>query len=498
MQRLPAVDVAIVIVYLAGMLVLGFFLGRKHRTDRDYFLGGRKLKWWMVGVSMVVSDIGALELVGVAGSAYVVGLSVANFDWIGCIPAMILAAFLFIPFYWKSGVFTIPEYLGRRYNDGVRVLVALLWGLFMVANLGIFLWTAANVLHLLVGWNITLSIVVTACVIGFYTFSGGLSAVVFTDTIQYFILITGSAVILVLAFIEVGGIDGLVAAVAEKGGESRSDFFHLILPADTIHPFSWSAVLFGLAFVLSPAYWIGNQAIVQRNLGCASERDAKKSVLFGAFLKLTIPFLIVIPGIVGFALFPDLGKGDDIFPTLLQNLLPPGLAGLVFAGFLAALMSSVDSYLNSASTLWTMDIYRKYFKKDASPEHLFRVGKMLTLLFIIMAIFLAPLTARFEGIFTAMQTLLSIFQGPTFAILLLGMIWKRANGPGAVAGLITGVLTSSVLFWIQDGLFQAADPFLYIAWWSFVVGIAATVVVSLLTPAKPAADLKNLTCTRGG
>jgi len=498
MQLLKPIDIAIVLLYLAGLMIAGFLLGRKQRTEKDYFLGGRKLKWWMVGISMVVSDIGALELVGVAGLGYVVGMSVANFDWIGCIPAMILAAFVFIPFYWRSGVFTVPEYLGRRYNDGVRALVAILWGLFMVANLGIFLWTSAKTLEMLIGWPFYASILVTAFVIGFYTFAGGLSAVVFTDTIQYFILVAGSILIIIIGFGKVGGIDGLVSTVAEIGGPERKNFFDLILPADTTQPFSWSAVLFGLAFVLSPAYWIGNQAIVQRNLATASERDAKKSVLFGAFLKLTIPFLIVIPGLIGFAIFPNLKHGDDVYPTMLRELLPTGVAGLVFAGFLAALMSSVDSYLNSASTLWTMDIYRRYIKKDATSVHLYKVGRLLTIVFIILAVFLAPLTGKFKGVFSAMQTLLSIFQGPTFAILLLGMIWKRANSPGAVAGLIVGVITSSTLFWIKDGIFQAADPFLYIAWWSFVTGIAATIVVSLATPPKPAETIKDLVYSAGG
>ncbi len=492
MQLLKPVDIAIILLYLVGLMVVGWVIGRKQRTDKDYFLGGRKLKWWMVGISMVVSDIGALELVGIAGLSYTVGMSVANFDWIGCIPAMILAAFVFIPFYWRSGVFTVPEYLGRRYNDGVRALVAVLWGLFMVANLGIFLYTSGKILELLIGWPFYTSMLVTAFVIGFYTFSGGLSAVVFTDTIQYFILVLGSVLIIILGFGKVGGIGGLVSTVAEIGGPERQNFFALVLAADTPHPFSWSAVLFGLAFVLSPAYWIGNQAIVQRNLATASERDAKKSVLFGAFLKLSIPFLIVVPGLIGFAIFPSLQKGDDVYPTMLQHLLPTGVAGLVFAGFLAALMSSVDSYLNSASTLWTMDVYRKYIYRSADPRHLYRVGRFLTVVFIVIAVVLAPLTAKFQGIFSAMQTLLSIFQGPTFAILLLGMLWKRANSAGAIAGLIAGVTTSSTLFWIKDGIFQAADPFLYIAWWSFVVGIAATVVVSLVTTPKAAETLKDL------
>ncbi len=502
MERLANIDITIILLYMAGLLVAGYFIGRHQKTDKDYFLGGRKLKWWMVGISMVVSDIGALELVGVAGGAYVMGLTIANFDWIGCVPAMILAAFVFIPFYWRSGVYTIPEYLGRRYNDGVRTLVAILWGLFMVANLGIFLYTVGETTNMLFGWEekyvklvgvkIYTSILVTAFVIGFYTFTGGLRAVVFTDTIQYFVLVIGSIIIIILGFIKVGGIEGLVSTVNEIGGPDRKTFFHLILPADSVHPLSWSAVLFGLAFVLSPAYWVGNQAIVQRNLATGSEREAKKSVIFAAALKLTIPVLIVVPGMVGFALFPELSKGDDVYPTMLRELLPPGLAGLVFAGFLAALMSSVDSYLNSASTLWTMDIYKRFIKKDASHEHLFKVGKALTAFFIIFAIFLAPVTAKFPGVFSAMQTLLAIFQGPTFAILLLGMIWKRANGPGAIAGLILGVATSSSLFWLGDSLFQTKEPFLYIAWWSFVTGIAATVVVSLMTPPKSEAELKNL------
>ncbi len=495
MQRLSPIDIFIVLSYLVGLIIAGYLLGKKQKTDTDYFLGGRNLKWWMVGISMVVSDIGALEIVGIAGIAYTAGFSMANYDWIGCIPAMIVAAFVFIPFYWRSRVFTIPEYLGRRYNQTVRTLVAIFWGLFMIANLGIFLWTAAKTLNILVGWPIFASILVTAFIIGFYTFAGGLRAVVFTDTIQYFILVLGSVIIIILAFIKVGGIDGMVETVNTIGGSSRKDFFHLVLPADAPHPLSWSAVLFGLAFVLSPAYWIGNQAIVQRNLATASEREAKKSVLFGCFLKLSIPFLVVIPGMVGFALFPGLEKGDDIYPTMLRELLPPGLAGLVFAGFLAALMSSADSYLNSASTLWTMDIYKKYICPNASHQHLFKVGKFLTLIFIIIAVFLAPLTSRFSGVFSGFIMLLSIIQGPLFAILLLGMVWKRANGQGASAGLIFGVITSLTLYWVQDGIFRIDDPALYVAWWSFLTALITTIIVSCFTPPKTDESLKGLVYT---
>ncbi len=197
-------------------------------------------------MSMVVSDIGALELVGVAGSAYLAGLAVANFEWIGCIPAMIVAAFLFIPFYWKARIYTIPEYLGRRYNDVVRAIVAILWGLFMAVNLGIFLWTAAKTLELLIGWPIYVSIFLTALVIGGYTLIGGLKAVVYTGSLQFFVLVLGSLVILVLGFREVGGLEGLKASVQAVGGTGRETFFQLVLPADTPHaspgrPFCWDS-----------------------------------------------------------------------------------------------------------------------------------------------------------------------------------------------------------------------------------------------------------------
>ena len=176
MQRLSDIDITIVLAYLIGVLILGYFLGKNQKTDQDYFLGGRKLKWWMVGPSLVVSDIGALELMGVSGAAYVYGFSLANLDWLACLFPMVLAAFLFIPLFWKTGIYTIPEYIGRRYHHGVRTLVALIWGCFMVANLGIFLWVSAKALNILVGWPIQTSTLVTAAVVGTYTFFGGLKA----------------------------------------------------------------------------------------------------------------------------------------------------------------------------------------------------------------------------------------------------------------------------------------------------------------------------------
>ena len=494
MGKLSSIDLIIVIVYLTGITAFGYHLGKFIKSDQDYFLAGRKLPWWAIGMSMVVSDIGALELVGLSGAAYMYGIAVANFDWIGCIPAMVVGAFIFIPHYWRSKVFTIPEFLGRRYNQFVRILVALIWGVFMAFMLGIFLFTAAKTMNILMGWPVYFSIIIVALVVGVYTMFGGLTAVVFIDSIQCIVLFIGSTIILTIAFFKVGGWGNLINTVTSMGVHYQHHF-ELTVPADTPTPYGWASILFGLAFVMSPAYWLGNQAIIQRTLGARSEYEAKKSVLWGAFLKLFIPFLLVGPGLAGLALHPGLENGDDIYPTLIHDLLPVGLTGLVFAAFLAALMSSVDSYLNSAATLWTKDIYQKLFKPNQTERHYMIVGKILTGSFIIMGVILAPLTERFPSIFGYMQTMLSIFQGPLLAIIVLGLLWPRANGTGAVTGLICGVITSSTLFWVKDLVFKCPEPFLYIAWWAFLVGLIATVTASLLTRPIPREKIEGLLFT---
>lgn len=491
MGQLATIDVAIIAIYLVGITILGSWIGRFIKNDEDFFLGGRNLPWWAIGMSMVVSDIGALELVGVAGMAYTYGIGVANFDWIGCIPAMVVASFIFIPYYWRSKVYTVPEFLGRRYNQIVRSIVALFWGVFFLFMLGIFFYTAALAMQILCGWPLMFSIILIAVAVAIYTFFGGLSAVVFLDSIQCVILFIGSGLILTIAMVKVGGWGNLMDTVTSMGPEFKNHF-RLIAPVDSPTPFAWSSVLFGLAFVLSPAYWLGNQAIVQRNLAARSEYEAKKSVLWGAFLKLFIPVILVGPGIAGVAIHSGLEKGDEIFPTLIHSLLPPGLVGVVFAAFLAALISSVDSYLTSAATLWTKDIYQKFIVKDGTPRHYMIVGKVLIIVFVIIGVFLAGFAEKFSGVFVFMQTMLSIFQGPLLSIIVLGLLWRRATGKGAIAGLILGVLTSSTLFLIKDGLFTAPEPFLYIAWWAFLVGFITTVVVSLLTKPEPPEKLEGL------
>ena len=481
---LHGIDYFVVISYIIGMLILGIYFRKFVNSSDDYFLGGRTLPFWAIGMSIVVSDIGALDFVGVSGQAYRFGLSPANFDWIGSVPAMLLAAFIFVPYFWKAKLFTIPEYLGRRYNSYVQTIASLTWIIFFTLNLGIIFWASGILLETLLGWPIWLSILVTAGVTGLYTYFGGITAVVMTDVVQMVIMFVGGFTMVFLSLYYIGGWEGLVTKIHAMGPEYQNHF-NLIQPTDTNTPFPWTGILFGLTFVMANAYMIGNQTIVQRCLTAKNEWHAKASMVFAGFLKMFIPVLVLLPGLVAIVMLPDLKDGDQALPMMIKEILPPGLIGLMFAAFFAGLMSSIDSMLNSTATLFTKDIYQKYFRKDATDKHYLFIGKIVTLTILIFGMATAPVSSYFEGIYVAVQTFLSYFQGPIFAILLLGILWKGATQWGGLAGFLGGILSSFLMYQFEDSLFTIQDAFLYVSWWSFVTGFIITVVVSLVTKPHP-------------
>ena len=257
-------------------------------------------------------------------------------------------------------------------------------------------------------------------------------------------MLGGSLFVLLFGIYKLGGVTEFADVIGAMG-ERTKDHFSLVLPVDTKTPHPWSGILFGLGFVLANAYWLGNQAIVQRSLGARSMADAKASYIFGALLKILIPFAMVIPGIIALAHNPAIADADKAMATLIKDIMPTGLLGIFFAAFLAGLMSSVDTYLNSASTVWTTDLYKKFIRPVADDIHYLFVGRLFTVVFILVAIYVARFATRFESIYDLAQTLLSFFQGPSLAIIVLGVLWKRATGPGALAGLIGGVAFSALL-----------------------------------------------------
>jgi len=491
-MTLLGIDYAIVIAYLVGMLVVGAYLSRRIDTSQEYFLGGRSLPFWAIGVSIVASDIGATDMVGVGGNAFRYGISVANFDWIGSFPAMIIASFVFIAYFWRAGVYTVPEFLGRRYNDGVRGVQVVIWLLYMALNLGVIFYAAGIYLQEIMGWPYWVGVGVTATVIGAYSVTGGITAIILTDVIQVTIMFVGCFAIVVLGVWEAGGVSALQEKILALGPE-YAEHFDLILPAETKKPAPWTGILFGLGMVMAPAYFIGNQTIVQRTLAAKNEWHAKASMLVGALLKAFVPVLVATPGLIALALYKDEVKDpDQSFAVLIRRLLPPGMAGLLFAAFLAAIMTNLDSILNSAATLFTKDVYQRYLRPNADDAEILRTGRIVSLVTLIAGVLASPLSQQFEGVYVFSQTLLSVFQGPTFGILLLGIFWARCTSAAGLAGLLVGLASAAAMHMNADRLFTIEEPFLYVSLWSFIVTVATCAAVSLFTRPHPPERLRGL------
>jgi SSS family solute:Na+ symporter len=369
------------------------------------------------------------------------------------------------------------------------------------------LFASGKMLTVLFGLDPKLCILLTAALVGVYTYAGGLGAVVYTDVIQCIVMVGGCLLVVVIGLVDLGGVGALIESIrsveatrAAAAGASPGDLIEhtrLILPVDTRTPFPWTGILFGLGMILGPAYWIGNQAIVQRSLGARSEFDAKASYIWGALVKNLLPFIIAVPGLIALAKYPDLEEGDHAIPMLVSHLLPVGARGLFLAAFMAALMSSVDSYLNSAATLLTNDLYKRFLSPSATDAHLLRVGRVVTLVLIVWAIVFAMMLFRLEGrgIYAIFQTLMAFFQGPALAVLLTGILWSRASATGALVGFLGGVACSVTLFALNqepvysrlgwNPLFRVAEPFLYFSVWAFLTALVLIVSVSLATKPEP-------------
>lgn len=508
---LGPVDYLVVLAYLCGTMAIGFWVGSYVRSGSDFFLAGRSLPWWAVGVSLVATDIGGTDLVGIGGDSYRYGLVMGNFEWIGCVPAMLVAAFVFVPHLWRCQVTTIPEYLERRFSTSVRSVVAACWLLLMACNLGVMLLAAAKFMHTLANWDMSISIPVTALLVGAYTWSGGLRAVVYTDVLQGIVMVGGCVLILIIGIADLGGVEPFVdkvhdavharrqqqrqseeQTVSVEGKpaakpDRKSRHFSLVQPVDSPSPGPWPAILFGLALVVSPGYWIGNQCIIQRSLGTKSEYEAKAAYVAGALLKNLIPFIVAIPGLIAIVKFPDLGsdRADHALPMLVGHILPTGLRGVFVAAFLAALMSSVDSYLNAATTIYVNDFYRRYYRPNADEGLMLEVGRWTTIGFVLWAVYFAfQLMVFQEGLYSIFQTLMSFVVGPTLAVIVLGMLSSRNTSEGALIGFIGGVLTAVSLFLMNQKfmadwlgvppLFRIGQAYLYYSIWAFIASVLLT------------------------
>lgn len=448
---------------------MGVYLSRRVSDAKDYFLAGRSLAWWVIGLSIIGTNVSAEGYIGASGSSYRLGIAQANFEWIGAIPAMVIASLIFIPVYWKAGVYSIPEYLGKRYNQAVRVLSALITTVVMVFTIAIALWAIAITLETFLGWPTWIGIMVTGTVVGLYSVSGGLAAVAFTDSLQVIIMFVGGLFIVYLGINEAGG----TAAFAEALTRENPTHLQAYLPADHVE-FPWPAVILGLGFVLSPAYWCGSQVILQRTLGARTQWDASASMIFAAIAKTCVPLLIVFPGLLALVMMAEIEAPDMALPWVIKNVLPPGLSGLMFVAVIAALQSTLDSALNSTSLLITRDI-RGVLAKNPNPDNDLKIGRYLTLVILLCGMLAAPVIDTQRGIFVLIQTILSLFQGPTLALLILGVLTRHVSATAGVIVLLSGVLLSAILSWQGVNL-------LWVAFTSFIYSMVALWGLSYLFP----------------
>jgi SSS family solute:Na+ symporter len=425
--------------FLAAVIGISLYASRKEDTSEDYFLAGRSLTWWLIGFSLIASNISTEHFIGMAGSGFgVAGLAIASYEWIAAI-SMVVVAFWLLPLFLRLGIFTMPEFLEHRYGNPARTIMAVY---LMAAYVGVaiagVLYSGALGLQTIFGLDMTLGIWLIGILAGAYTVYGGLKAVVWSDLLQGGALLVGGLGVTAIGLSRVGGLGAFL--------DTNADKLHMVLPAD--HPeLPWTVLLVGI-WIPNFFYWGFNQFITQRTLGARSLAAGQRGIVFAAALKLLIPFIVVFPGIIAFQLYgSSLEDGDQAYPMLIRDLVPGGLRGVLFAALFGAVMSSLDSMLNSASTLFTMDVYKRHWRPDADPRRIVKVGRMATAVFVVLGCLLAPFPGRFEGVYAYMQLVWGFISPPITAVFVFGLIFRRAPLSAAVAGLLIGPAAYGLLNW---------------------------------------------------
>lgn len=487
-----SLDKVVFAAYLLINIGVGLWVSRRGAGGtRGYFLAGEQLPWYAIGGSIIAANISTEHFIGMAGAAYSVGFVVAQWEWGNWFTLSVLL-WIFLPFYLRGGVYTMPEFLERRYNKTCRYIFAcaslVLW---IVAQMAVVILAGAKALNGMFGIPPLYTTIGLAVLAGSYTIYGGLKAVAWTDFIQFLMLTVGGAIVAFAGISRVGGVVALMHMEPHK--------FRMIYPAsDPNYPWFGIFTLF-----LSIGIWYNctNQFIVQRCLGARSEWDARMGVIFAGFMKLVIPFLVVIPGIVAFKLFPGLSDPDEAYPRLVKEVVPAGLAGVVMAGIASALLSHLASVLNSASTVFTMDLYRPLLRPKASEKHLVRVGGWSSFFILLLAVALSVWLSRGRyGVFYLIQDVGAWVAAPISVVFLLGILWKRATAIAATAVLIAGFPYTAFVQYVlfpHIALLRPYDNFLNRTFLVWISSIVLMVIVSLLTTPPPSEVVREVVWTKG-
>ncbi len=501
-----ALDYMLVAFYFVLVLGIGLIARRSISSSLDFLLSGRSLPAWVTGLAFIAANLGAIELIGMTANGAQYGVPTVHYYWIGAIPAMVFLGIVMMPFYYGSKARSVPEFLRMRFNATTQRVNAVSFALASVLIAGVNLFSLGLVIEALLGWPLQVAIPLAALVVLSYTFFGGLSAAIYNEVLQFFVILALLIPLTVAGLARVGGWSGLQQRITEVGGSEELSSWPGTTLTEIPNAFlSVLGIVFGLGFVLSFGYWTTNFAEVQRALSAKSMSAARRTPIIGAFPKALIPLVIVIPGMVSAVLVPQLttlkagGESDvtynNALSLLMGEVLPNGILGVAVAGLLAAFMAGMAANVSSLNTVFTYDIWQDWIRPGREDAYYLKVGRAVTVAGCVLAIGTAFIAGSYQNLMDYIQSLFSFFNAPLFAIFILGLFWKRMSGTAGWTGLVSGTLAAVIVDVLvrtgvlavsaQAGAFIGASA-------AFVFGIAVAAVVTMVTAPRPEAELVGL------
>jgi SSS family solute:Na+ symporter len=500
-----ALDYGILAIYFCVVLGIGLVARLTIKSDIDFFLSGRSLPAWITGLAFIAANLGALEILGMAANGAQYGVATVHFYWIGAVPAMVFLGLVMMPFYYGAKVRSVPEYLRLRFGEFAHAWNSMSFAIATVLISGVNLFALALVLHLMLGWSITVAIFVAAAIVLVYITLGGLTSAIYNEVLQFFIIVASLLPLMLVALHDMGGVDGLKDKVRHsKLGDLGLHAWQGLAPGHVTNPIGgdWIAMVMGLGFVLSFGYWTTNFAEVQRALSAKNMSAAQRTPLIGAYPKIFIPALTIIPGLVALVSVPGLGgKNPDLqynnaIPLLIGKYFPEGMLGLAVTGLVAAFMAGVAANVTSFNTVVTYDLWQSYVRKDRDSGYYLRIGRIATFAGLLISIATAFIAKEYSNVMNYVQLLFSYFNAPLFATFIIAMFWRRATPLAGALSMIAGFLAAFISHLLYSkGHLDLGSP-IASTWWQAVIAFVADAVVlvgvSLVTKPKPEDELRGL------
>jgi SSS family solute:Na+ symporter len=499
--HLGVVDTVLLFIYFVFVIGIGFALKRAVATSTDFFLSGRALPAWVTGLAFISANLGAIEILGQTANGAQYGASTVHYYWIGAIPAMAFLGIVMMPFYYGSKVRSVPEYLRLRYDEKAHLINAITFVVSSVLLAGVNLYALASVIDALLGIPLPVAVVVSAGFVLSYILLGGLRSAIYNEVLQFFVILAGLIPLVVVAIKAVGGIPELFSRVSQvKGGAFTSSWQGTGFGGG--NPLGdWFGIIFGLGFCVSFGYWTTNFAEVQRAMAAKDQNSARMTPIIGAYPKAFIPLLVVLPGMAAVLLIPNLGASggptyNEAIPALMSKYLPPGVLGVAVTGLVAAFMAGMAANVSSFNAVFTYDIWQDYVKKDQSDSYYLHVGRVVTIVGVLIGIGTAFIAAGFNNIMNYIQVLFSFFNVPLFCAFIIGMFWRRASKSAGFWAILVGTIVAVLTYVLYSrGVIpfrSALQETFYGSIFAFIAGSVAAIVATAFEPRKPDEDLRGL------